>query len=896
MNLGYLEAINFKKKLTNFLTKSWQPHDLRSAGHHKTKITPRRDLLFSFENDDKHRTMTRFIWDILKKRFYLIGLTNFVLFMVLAATYQTGFKTALGSLLITQETLTAEEQSLSEKVKEWQENIFALKAYVESSKYTEDPKLIRSNKFNEFSTRNNSLMLQALASPLSKQQPALHNTLAERSLNYSDYFEAVKGFISQGTSINVKLNDEPFDLFKKNVGEFKFNDQSTFLVISLLSLTFGLMHLLFVFNITKKENVALHSQVDTFKKVIGNMSEGVIVTDKYGFFTYSNDSAKSIIGPVVNDIFYSSSIDVMGFQTTDGQKLSKEELPMYTALKKGIVNEQELIVKNFLHPDGIFVSASNGFYVDGHGITSGSVVVLKNITAKKQLEQFWKSEKERALENSKMKSDFLASMSHEIRTPMNAVLGLTTLLKETQLNTDQKDYVLTIQRSAKSLLTLINDILDHSKIEAGKLEITKAPFNLKNLANDIADNFKPLVIEKNIELKLNFAELKNEYFNSDSNRIRQILLNLIGNAIKFTAAGHVELVFVTEGPVTKIIVKDTGSGMTAVEVSHLFQKYFQTKNGQTVGGTGLGLSICKQLVDLLNGEIGVTSELGKGSQFWFSLPLEVCEATTDLDQKRLDEDHVLFGHQFQGLILIADDSLVNQKVITHYLTKLGFEVMVANNGKEAIQLYEAHHPDLIFMDSNMPVMNGFEATKSIMLLQKNPALKKTPIIGLSADVRQVSHDENAQAGMVAFLTKPIELDKLVTLLKKYFTTTTTKASQIEKIKHLMVGDQLLLEVLLKDFADQAPARLAMLNELLLANNFSEIFQTAHNLKSAAAELDAFELQESLSKIEALAEENNSKHTEALKQEIAKAQLGYSLAVAGIEERIYDIKVSQRKVS
>jgi hypothetical protein len=840
--------------------------------------------------------MTKLIWSLLKRHFYLFGLANFAFFMILAATYQTGFNKNLSSLFITQEVLNSDEQFLFEKVNEWQENIVALKAYVESSEYTQDQKLVRSSKFNNFSNRNNSLMLEALTSPLSKQKPAIHNTLAKRSLNYSDYFEAVKSYIAQGSTITVNLTTEPMDLFKKNVGEFKFNDQSTFLVISLLSLACGVIHLLFLFRSTRKENIVLNSQVDTFKKVISNMSEGVIVTDKYGFFTFSNDSAKNIIGPVVNDIFYSSSIDVMGFQSTEGKKLSKEELPMYTALKKGVVNEQEFIVKNPIHPEGIFVSASNGFYVDGRGVTSGSVVVLKNITAKKQLEQFWKSEKERALENSKLKSDFLASMSHEIRTPMNAVLGLTTLLKETKLNEDQKDYVLTIQRSAKSLLTLINDILDHSKIEAGKLEITNAPFSLKNLAHDIADNFKPLVMEKNIDLKLDFSELKNEYFNADSNRIRQIMLNLIGNAMKFTKTGYVELKFLTEGLQTKIIVKDTGSGMTPVEVSHLFQKYFQTKNGQTVGGTGLGLSICKQLVDLLKGEIGVTSELGKGSQFWFSLPLEICAAPLIHDQVQLDEDHVLFSNQFQGLILIADDSTVNQKVITHYLSKLGFEIIVANNGEEAIELYKAHQPDLILMDSNMPIMNGLESTKRIITLQQGQEMKKTPIVGLSADVRQTNHDDNTKAGMAAFLTKPIELDKLIAVLKQYFTTTVASPSQIEKIKHLMVGDQLLIEVLLKDFASQAPEKLTSLNDQLKAHNFAEIFQTAHNLKSAAAELDAHELQQTLAKIESLADDNNPKHIESLMQEIAKAQLCYSLAIAGIEERIYDIKASQRKAS
>lgn len=840
--------------------------------------------------------MTKFFWGLLKRHFYLIGLANFAFFMVLAFSYQTNLNQSLNSLFITQEVLTKDEQALVEQVNAWQENIAALKSYIESPAFTADHKIERSNKFNDFSLKNNSLMMQALGSPLAKQKKDIYNTLAKRSANYADYFEAVKSYIAQGSSIRVQLESQPLGLIKKDVGAFKFNNESIFLLISLLSLTLSVLHLLFLYRTTRKQNIGLISQVDTFKKVISNMSEGVIVTDKYGFFTFSNESAKNIIGPVVNDIFYSSSIEVMGFQSPDGRKLSKEELPMHTALRKNLVNDQEFFVKNQQHPEGIFVSASNGFFVDDRGVTSGSVVVLKNVTAKKQLEQFWKSEKERALENSKLKSDFLASMSHEIRTPMNAVLGLTTLLKETKLNEDQKDYVLTIQRSAKSLLTLINDILDHSKIEAGKLELTYAPFSLKSLAQDIADNFKPMVLEKNLELKLDFSELKNEHFNSDSNRIRQIMINLIGNALKFTKVGFVELKFITEGPNTKIIVKDTGSGMTPVEVSHLFQKYFQTKNGQTVGGTGLGLSICKQLVDLLKGEIGVTSDLGKGTQFWFSLPLAPCAPTAGSDQAEHDEESLLFSHQFQGLILIAEDSTVNQKVITNYLAKLGFQTVIANNGEEAVKLYQSHHPDLILMDSNMPVMNGLEATKKIVALQTHDHMKKTPIIGLSADVRQTNFDENIKAGMAAFLTKPIELNKLVQTLKQYFTATLASPSQIEKIKHLMVGDQLLIEILLKDFSAQAPQKLTQLAELLQAQNLTELYQTAHSLKSAAAELDAHELYQILAKIEALADANTPDHTEQLQQEINKAQLCYSLTISGIEEKIYDIKASQRKAS
>lgn len=847
--------------------------------------------------------MRKLLWSFVKQHFYGFALGFSALFFALTLAQQSGPK--------------LDEEKLLADVTSWHANADELKKYLISPDFKVDSKTKRFDKYNEFSNRNNALMQSTFQSTLTKKYPSVHNTLAKSSISFANYFEAVKKVVHANPSGAIPLLPEnPLENVKTTLGSQSVNLRLVFSILGTLFLSLSFLHLFLIFRKEQKQNATLDSQVDTFKKVISNMTEGVIVTDKYGLFTFCNESAKNIIGLHVNDIVYESSIDGMGFHSLDGRKLPKEELPMHTALKKGLVTDQEVLVKNSRHPEGVFVSCSSGFFVDSRGVTAGSVVVLKNITAKKQLEEFWKDEKERAIENSKLKSDFLASMSHEIRTPMNAVLGLTTLLKETKLNTDQKDYVLTIQRSAKALLTLINDILDHSKIEAGKLDIINAPFNVKILAKDIADNFKPLVMEKNIELKLDFSLLKHDYFNSDNNRIRQIMINLIGNAIKFTKVGYVELKFETINEDTttnkvKFTIKDTGSGMTQLEVSHLFQKYFQTKDGQNVGGTGLGLSICKQLVDLLKGEIGVDSEQGKGTQFWFTLPLQTAASIANENSEQ-DSDSQLFTNQFNGLILIAEDSTVNQKVITNYLGKLGLKTIVANNGQEAVEMYQEHHPDLILMDSNMPVMSGLEATKKIVELQTQKQLKKTPIVGLSADVRQSNFDENLKAGMSSFLTKPVELRKLVTELKKHFTaskqvetvTVNTKAngtSQLEKIQHLMVGDQLLMEVLLQDFTAQAPAQLGKMPELLQAKSFTELYQTAHALKSAAAELDASDLRQALQKIEALADADANTNADAelkmeeLKQEIAKATSDYPSAVAKIEQKISEIK-KQRQAS
>ena len=210
---------------------------------------------------------------------------NFIFFMALAFSYQSGLSQNLSSLFIGTESLTNEEQELTDIVQSWQLNVMSLKSYINDPDYLTNTKPARSNKYNEHSTRNNQLMNQALSSPLAKS-PAIYNLLAQRSLNYADYFDAVKNFIASGNPVQTDLVNETIDLFKKNVGENKFNSDSIYLMISLSSLILALFHLLFLYNRTRKENIGLLSQVDTFKKVISNMSEGVIVTDKYGFFNF----------------------------------------------------------------------------------------------------------------------------------------------------------------------------------------------------------------------------------------------------------------------------------------------------------------------------------------------------------------------------------------------------------------------------------------------------------------------------------------------------------------------------------------------------------------------------------------------------------------------------------
>ncbi|MBC7754861.1 MAG: response regulator, partial [Moraxellaceae bacterium] len=640
--------------------------------------------------------------------------------------------------------------------------------------------------------------------------------------------------------------------------------------------------------------VQKESELKTFLSVIDNMSEGVIVSDRFGFFTYYNQSALEIIGPQIKDLYYQSSLDQMGFHDLQGRKLEKIELPFHKAVNKNIVTDQEILVNNSIHPQGLYISASNGFFVDNKGDTLGAVVVMKNISHKKQLEELWKKEKEIAIEGSKKKSDFLASMSHEIRTPMNGIIGLTTLLSESQLDEQQSEFVSIIRRSAHSLLALINDILDHSKIESGKIELVKNNFDLKFLVKDVVENFKFSCAEKNNKIQVEYTESLNNYFLADDNRLRQILMNLVGNAVKFTSNGTVTVKIDIlkdhdRQSQLRFSVTDTGPGMDKTELDRLFQRFFQTKTGIKFGGTGLGLSICKQLVDLMNGKIGVESQSGVGSTFWFNLDLEkgINELNKSKNIKLSD-----FANTFSGHVLVAEDNIINQKVIFQYLTKLGFTVDIVNNGAEAVDSFEKNLYDLILMDCNMPVLNGYEATKKINEIQSQiEKRRQIKIIALTAEGQITGKSKCLDAGMSDFINKPILIEEFISVLKKYCSN--FQKTSLHKLKELSVGDQLLIEVLLEEYSQSTPAMIASMAKSYDIKDFESLSDTAHSLKSASGALGARKVQSLCQIIEDI---KLNPDLINIKNVLLDLENEFKISLIEIQHEIHLIKSSVQKAS
>lgn len=367
------------------------------------------------------------------------------------------------------------------------------------------------------------------------------------------------------------------------------------------------------------------------------------------------------------------------------------------------------------------------------------------------------------------KSEFLATMSHEIRTPMSGIIGMTTLLSRTTLSEQQKDYVDSLDESSNALHSLINDILDLSKIEAGKFILDNQPFELPKVIKGVHGMFTPIATKKGLQLSFYYDDNLPITFIGDANRLRQILLNLVSNAIKYTKQGSVNLnvVLITKDESicrVRIEVIDTGIGIKQKHINHIFDPFYQCKNNLQQEGTGLGTTIIQNLVGLMKGRVEVQSTLDEGSTFFIEIPWSYVVESEQEDNDSMSDTQQIKMLQRPLSILVAEDSLINAKVITAFLKDAHHTVTHVENGALALEKLKIHNYDLIVMDMRMPEMDGLAATKKWRQLEG--ANSHIPIIALTANASQEDQQACHKAGMDSFLTKPVDKLKLYKVISE----------------------------------------------------------------------------------------------------------------------------------
>lgn len=606
---------------------------------------------------------------------------------------------------------------------------------------------------------------------------------------------------------------------------------------------------------------ALKINEEKYRGIIANMNLGLIEVDNAELIQYANDSFCNMSGFTRQELLKKKASDVLILnEETKKIILQKNELR-----RQGISDTYEVSVN---HKNGQkrwwLISAAPRFNDNAEQV--GSIGIHLDITQQKQLERELINAKEQAEASTLAKEMFLANMSHEIRTPMNAILGMSNQLRKTHLDEEQSFFLNTIKGAADNLLVIINDILDLSKIDAGKLSLETIGFEIQPLLLRVIQVMNHKAEEKGITLtnSLNDPGLQ-EVLIGDPYRINQVLLNLVSNAIKFTPRGSVDLTcrLIKEDAAKQTIeiaVTDTGVGMDQSFKEKLFDNFSQEDTSVTRkhGGTGLGMSITKKLVELMNGKIGVDSKKNEGTTI--SILLELNKGSlTDLPQIDVTETDtsILKGK----LILVTDDNEINRLLASTILQAYGAEILEAINGLEAIEKVMNCDPDLILMDIQMPLMDGMEAIKEI----RRRLTKKTPAIALTALALKGDNQKCLEAGFDDYLSKPFEETQLLHIVSAWLGKALNKLPvsaspvispvtepplyDLTQLTTIARGNQDFIDKMKSLFKEQAPASVQELKSAYLKNDHALMARIAHRMKPSVDTLGIVSLKEVLKEIE-----------------------------------------------